>query len=100
MNTALAIEELRVVRERHDRAMPDVRVDIQTATAVAPEGNEFLRRDVVARQRQWDDEGPTFKRVKELAPVRMIIGAPDQGAFPCPARPGRGRLLGPVAPAE
>src|SRR5215813_537879 len=50
VDAALAVEQLGMVGERHHRAMPDIGMDIEAALAVAPEGDELLRRDVVARQ--------------------------------------------------
>src|SRR5215469_4518436 len=36
-DTALAIEELRMVAEGHDRAVPDIRMDIEFSLTLAPE---------------------------------------------------------------
>ena len=52
MNAPLPVEELRLVRVRHERAVPDVRVQVKAAAPIAPEGNEGLWRDVIPRQRQ------------------------------------------------
>ena len=60
MHAALAIEELSLLIHRHQRPMPDVRVQVETAAAVAPESDEAFRRDVVSRQCERNDEALPF----------------------------------------
>src|SRR5215831_18294961 len=48
VNAALTVEQLGVVSMRHDRAMPDARMDVGPGLAVAPEAIECLGRDIVA----------------------------------------------------
>src|SRR5258708_15777183 len=81
MDATLAVEEFRMVVERHDGAVPDVRVDVEPAAAVAPKGHELLRTDVVSRQGKRHDKALAIQRVKELAAIRVIVGAPDQDAL-------------------
>ena len=52
VHPSLAIEKLRLVIERHHRAVPHIRVQVERAAAIAPEADELLRRDVVSRQRE------------------------------------------------
>ena len=56
MHAALAVQESRVVVEGNERPVPDVRMDIKPACAVAPECHEPLRRDIIAGQGEGDDE--------------------------------------------
>jgi len=41
VNAALTVEQLGVVSMRHDRAMPDARMDVGPGLAVAPEAIEL-----------------------------------------------------------
>src|ERR1700688_4316753 len=95
----MAIEELSLFVQRHDRSVPHIGMEVQAASAFAPESDEFFRRDVIARQRQRHHETLPLERIEELAAIRVIVRAPDQGAL---AFFGAGRrgLFGPVAPAE
>src|SRR3984893_9395473 len=100
VDATLAVQKLRLIGERHDRSVPDVRMQIKAAATVAEEGDESIRRDVVAWQCKRYHEPLAVERVEELAAVGVIVGTPDQGALAHPAR-GAGRLLfGPVAPTE
>ncbi len=90
------------VVERHDRAVPDVRMDIEPAAAAAPERDEPLplRRHTVPRQGERHDETLAVQRIEQLAAVGVIIGAPDQSLLPQSCRAVGGRLFRPVAPRE
>src|ERR1700688_305798 len=96
----MAIEDLGLFVERHDRSVPHIGMEVQAAAAVAPESDEFFRRDIIARQRQRHHETPALERIKELAAVRVIVRAPDQGALARTACGFGGGLLRPIAPAE
>src|SRR5215469_636414 len=100
MDTALAVEEFRMVGMGHDGAMPDVGMDIETGAPVAPEADELLRRHIVAGQRQRHEEALAVKRVEELPAIGMVVRPPDQGLLALAGRAAGGGLLGPVAPAE
>ena len=41
VHTALAVEELGLIIERHNRAVPDVGVQVERTAPVAPEGTNF-----------------------------------------------------------
>ena len=69
--------------------MPNVRVDVEAAAAVAPEGDEPLRRHVVAGQRQGNDEGLPLQGIEQLPAIGVIVGPPDERAFA-----GRGAIAG------
>src|ERR1700730_16971516 len=100
MDATLAVEEFRMIVERHDGAVPDVRVDVEPATAVAPKGHELLRTDVVSRQGERHDKALAIQRIKELAAIRVIVGAPDQRTFAHSTGATRCGLFRPRAPAE
>src|SRR5271165_536504 len=100
MDAALAIQELRMVVERHDRAVPDVRMDIEPAAAVTPERDEPFRCHIVPRHGKRHDETLAMQRIEQLASIWMIIGAPDQRAMTRFRRAAGCRLFRPVAPAE
>src|SRR5215831_17911265 len=100
MHAPLAIEELCLVIERHDRSVPDVRVEIERAATVAPEGNEFLRRHIITGQGERNDEALAPEGMEQLAAVGVVIGAPDERAFPLFLAALARRFLRPVAPAE
>src|SRR5262249_2636473 len=85
---------------RHDRPVPDIRMDVKPAATVTPEHDEPFRRHVVARQRQRHDKALAMHRVEQLSTVRMVIGAPDERASAGPGRAVRGGLVGPGAPAK
>src|SRR6516162_1717769 len=99
-DAALAIEELGMVVKRHDRAVPDVGMNIESAAPVAPKCPEMLRSHIVARQCQRHDETLTVQRIKQLAAIGVIIGPPDQRAVTRSARSLTRRLFRPVAPAK
>ena len=100
MDAALTVEEAGVIGVGDDGVVPDVGVQVEGAAAIATEGCEGGRGDVVAGEGEGDDEALARQRREQLAAVRVVVGAPDQGAV---ARPGRavGRgVLRPLAPAE
>ena len=51
VDAALAIQEFGMVFERHDRAVPDIRMDVQPAAAVTAKSDKLLRSYVITRQR-------------------------------------------------
>ena len=55
-------------------------MDVEPAAAVAPEGDDLLGTDIVARQRQRHDEGLSFEREKQLSAVGVVIEVPQQHA--------------------
>src|ERR1700730_15695124 len=63
VHTALAIQQLRMVIERHDRPMPSAWMNIKPAAAVTPERNELLRCHVVPRH-----ERPALRPVAQMEP--------------------------------
>src|SRR6516162_3681036 len=99
-DAALAIEELGMVVKRHDRAVPDVGMNIESAAPVAPKCPEMLWSHIVARQCQRHDETLTVQRIKQLAAIGVIIGPPYQRAVTRSARSLNRRLFRPVAPAK
>src|SRR3984957_15775294 len=100
MHPALTVEELRLIVERHDRPMPYVRMQVQTAAAVAPESHELIRRYIVSRRCQRYDETLPVEGIKELTAVRVIVRAPDQGTLAQSVAGARGTLFRPVTPAK
>src|SRR5579863_6428111 len=100
MNTALTVEELRLLVQRHDRPVPYVGVEVEAAAAVAPESHELFRSYIVSRRRQRNDETLSVERIEELTAVRMVVRAPDQGALAQSVAGTRRGLFRPVAPAE
>src|ERR1700730_16643537 len=100
MDATLAVEEFRMIVERHDGAVPDVRVDVEATTAVAPEGYELLRSDVVSRQGERHDKALAIQRIKELAAIRVIVGAPDQRALAQSTGAAGCGLFRPCTPTE
>ena len=95
VDTALAVQELGMVVERHDRAVPDVRMDVEPAAAVTPERDELLRCHIVPRQGERHDETLAMQRIEQLAAIGMVIGAPDQRLLPQFCRAVGGRLFRP-----
>src|ERR1035437_1256778 len=81
MHAALTVEELGLLVQGHDRPVPYVGMQVQAAAAVAPESHELFRRHIVSRRRQRNDEALPVEGIEELATVRMIVRAPDQGAL-------------------
>src|SRR5260370_42669081 len=100
VDAALAVEERRAVVVGHDRPMPDVRMDIESTAAVAPEADEPLRAHIVARERQRHQEGRAAQGIEELAAVGVITGAPDERALARLRLTPRRRFPRPRAPAE
>src|SRR5271154_783713 len=100
VDTALSVQELGTVVKRHDRPVPDVRMDVEPAAPVTPEGDELVRRHIVPRQCERHDETLAMQRVEQLATIGMVIGAPDQRLLPEFCRAVGGRLFRPVAPGE
>lgn len=52
MDATLTVEELCFIVQRDERSVPDVRLQIEATTTVAPEGDEFLRCHIVPGRRQ------------------------------------------------
>src|SRR5215469_8680793 len=100
VDPALAIQELGVVVERHDRPVPDVRMDVETAAAVTPESDELLGCHIVAGQRQRHHKTLAMQRVEKLTAVGMVIGTPHQRLLPRFCRAVGRCLFRPVAPGE
>jgi len=88
VDRALPVEEALRPAEAEDALVPDVRVDVQTATAVEPEADETVGRDVVARQGQRHVEGARVQREERRPAVRVVVGVPQQHA------PGRTGVVG------
>ena len=86
MDAALSVEELGLIVQRYDRPVPNIRMQVQAASPFAPESQKLFRCYIVPRQRQRNDETLPGERIEELATVRVIVCAPDQGAL---ARSGR-----------
>ena len=99
VGSTLPVEKLSLVVERHDGTVPNVGMDIVAAAAVALEGDELLRRHMVARQGKRNDEALSVQRVKKLTAIEVVIGAPNQRAltrFPRPSvAASSGQLLQP-----
>ena len=100
MHTALSVQELGMVIERHDRPMPNAWMNIKPAAAVTPERNELLRCHVVPRQSERHDKTLAMQRIEQLAAIGMVIGAPDQRLLPLFRGAVGGRLFRPIAPGE
>jgi len=100
MHASLAIQELGGIGERYHGAVPDVRMDVETAAPVAIKRDKLFRPYLVARQRQRHDKTLAMQRIKHLAAVGVVIGAPDQRPLARPERPVGSRLLRPIAPSE
>src|SRR5579862_6424190 len=99
MHAALAVEELGMIIEGDDRAVPDVRVDIKTTLAGTIERDEIPRRHRITRQRQGHEEALAIEGVEQLPAIWMIVRAPDECALTPTMRLG-GQLFRPTAPAE
>src|ERR1700738_3781132 len=81
VHTALSVQELGMVIERHDRPMPNAWMNIKPAAAVTPERNELLRCHVVPRH-----ERPALRPVAQMEPsaAAEMHGARPPGSFdPC-----------------
>src|SRR5260370_19942882 len=100
VDAALAVEKLGLLVQRHDRPVPHVGMQVQAAVALAPVSHELLRRHIVSRQRQRNDETLPVEGIEQLTTVRVIVRAPDQGAFAQSVAGTRRSLFRPVAPAE
>src|SRR6202023_3314294 len=100
VHTALSVQELGMVIERHDRPMPNAWMNIKTAAAVTPERNELLRCHVVPRQSERHDKTLAMQRIEQLTAIGMVIGAPDQRLLPPFRGAVGGRLFRPIAPGE
>src|SRR4029077_18260005 len=81
-------------------AVPDVRMDVQAAVTIAPEGDEALRGHVVPRQCERHDEALAVQGIEELTAVGVIVGAPDECTLTSLATAVGARFFRPVAPAE
>jgi len=69
-----------MVVEGHDRAMPDIRMDVEPSAAVTPETGEPLRSHIIPRQGKRHGETLAVQRPEQLTAIGVIIGAPDQRA--------------------
>src|SRR5262245_13017418 len=67
MHAPLPVVEHHGRRERQSRRVPDPGMEVEALAAVAIEADEFLRREVIARQRQRHDEWAALLREEELA---------------------------------
>src|SRR5437763_15826253 len=63
VDTALSIQELRIILERHDRSVPNFRMNIEPAAAVTPERDELLWCHIVPRQGERHDETLVMQRI-------------------------------------
>ena len=77
MDSALTVEEFRLVIQWHDRPVPNVRMEIESTIAVAPEADELIGRHIVPGQSERYHEAIAIERIEKLAAVRVIISAPD-----------------------
>src|ERR1700738_385555 len=100
VHTALSVQELGMVIERHDRPMPNAWMNIKPAAAVTPERNELIRCHVVPRQSERHDKTLAMQRIEQLAAIGMVIGTPDQRLLPLFRGAVGGRLFRPIAPGE
>jgi hypothetical protein len=89
-----------MVVQGHDRPVPDIRMDVETAAAVTPEAHEPLRCHIVPRHCKWHDKALAMQWTEQLSAIRVIIGAPDQRASTRFRRTVSCRLFRPVAPAK
>src|ERR1700693_266942 len=81
MHASLAVEKPRLVIERHERTVPDVRMNVEALVAIAPERHEILRPRIVSRECKRHQKALTVHWIEELAAVGMIVGAADHDAF-------------------
>ena len=95
MDTALTVQELRMVGDGHDCSMPYVWMEVEPAAAITPKRDEPLRCHVVARQGERHDEALAVQRTEELAAIGMISTTAGRGIslgrFVRSARPRRAR---------
>src|SRR6516165_8911803 len=73
MDAASAVEELGMVVDRDDGAVPEIRMDVEPALAVAPEAGEFVGGDIVSRERERHHKALATQRIEELAAVGVIV---------------------------
>src|SRR5260221_3515174 len=73
MDAALLVVETRPLADRKHRLMPDAGVDMNAERAVAMEGDEILRRHVVARPGEESDVGRAVARKENLAAIGVVI---------------------------
>ncbi len=69
VDTALTVEELRMVVEGHDRAMPDIRMDVEPSAAVTPETGKPLRSHIIPRQGKRHGETLAVQRPEQLTAI-------------------------------
>lgn len=55
MYAALAVEEFSLIVQRNEGGVPNIRTDVEPATAVALERDKLLRRHIIAGKRQRHD---------------------------------------------
>ena len=80
VHLALLVEELGPVVERNDRRVPDAWMDVEALRAVAIEGDEMFRAQVVAGQGQGGYERLPRLREEQLTAVGMVVKVANQGA--------------------
>ena len=76
MHASLPIEEPLGILDGKNALMPDIRVNIETPAAVAPECHDPSGVDIVTGQRDRDDKGFPVDRMEELTAVRMTGTSP------------------------
>ena len=77
MDAPLAIKKFGLIVERYDCTVPNIRMQIKTPAAVAPKSDEVIRRYIVSGKGERYNETLAVERVKELASVGMVVGAPN-----------------------
>src|SRR5437879_13753415 len=73
MDAALLVVETRPLAERKHRLVPGTRVDMNAERAVAMEGDEILRRHVVARFGEQSDKRRAVAREEDLTAIGVVI---------------------------
>src|SRR2546422_5276296 len=80
MYRALLVEEARRTTEAENALVPNVRVYVESLTAVEPKTHETLGRHVVARQSRRHVERPLIQRKEQLTAIRVIVRMPQHHA--------------------
>jgi len=78
MDLSLLVVKASTLFQREHALVPDVGMDIEASAAVDVERNEIVGGNVVARQRQWSNEGTTVEWEEQLATVWVVVGVPQQ----------------------
>ena len=76
MHRALLVKKALCSGQAKHALVPDVRMNIQAATAVKPETDKVRRLDVVTGQCERHEKRFFIQRKKQLAAVRMVVGVP------------------------